>query len=352
MGTQYKRVILIAGYYGYRNWGDEGGLAVLVAGLQKVASLVALSGDPDFTRRTYGIEAVARGDWRQIRATIRRSGALILGGGSLLQDATSLRSLLYYLLLIRWGLQAHGRVLLVGQGMGPFLRPTSRLLVRWTLNRVPFLSVRDEQSAALLRQIGVRVPIRVDTDLTWALPPHPTHFELPTEKPCVGLAPRSWRNLPVREAFATLCCHQIDAGWQPVLIPMQETQDRPLCEAIADTVAAHKGMRPLISPPPEHPAQLLELMGALQAMVSMRLHGAIFAAAQGVPLLCLDYDPKVNALAKQLEVLAIPLTGDWQAMLAQPWHALQKQLTPPNAERVHTLRHRASALLEAVHQQL
>ncbi|MEN3001445.1 MAG: polysaccharide pyruvyl transferase CsaB [Armatimonadota bacterium] len=340
-------MILIVGYYGYRNWGDEASLAVLVESLQGLRVAV-LSGDPPFTRQTHGIEAVPRTAWRQVRQAIRRSDALILGGGSLLQDATSLRSLLYYLLLIRWGLQAHGRVLLVGQGMGPFHRAISRYLVRRTLNRVPFLSVRDEESAALLHQIGVHTSIRIDADLTWALQARDAHFALPPEKPCVGLAPRPWRNLPVCEAFAALCRHQIETGWLPVLIPMQETQDRPLCEAIADAVQAQSDMRPLIALPPEHPAQLLGLMSQLKAMVSMRLHGAIFAARQGVPLLCLAYDPKVNALAQQIGAHAIPLEGDWQAALERAWCKLKEQLTPPDPQRIDMLCQKAQALLSTV----
>jgi polysaccharide pyruvyl transferase WcaK-like protein len=97
--------------------GDEAALVVLVERLRQMqwAHLVALSGDPPFTQRLTGIEAVPRTDWRRVRRAIQQSDALILGGGSLLQDATSLRSLLYYLLLIHWGLRAHGRVWLVGQ---------------------------------------------------------------------------------------------------------------------------------------------------------------------------------------------------------------------------------------------
>jgi polysaccharide pyruvyl transferase CsaB len=343
--------ILLAGYYGFRNWGDEASLAVLVDALRPPAEpasseressveLIALSGDPPFTRQTYGIEAVARTDWRRVRAAVRRAVALILGGGSLLQDATSLRSLLYYLLLIRWGLQAHGRVLLVGQGMGPFHRPLSRYLVRRTLNRVPFLSLRDEESAHLLRQIGVRAPMRVDADLTWALSPRPTPFELPAEPPCVGLAPRPWRDLPLREAFANLCVRLLEAGWQPVLIP------------IAESVEGQGKPRPMVIPPPTHPAQLLTLMRSLHGMISMRLHGAIFAASQGVPLLCLAYDPKVSALAQQIAVPVILLQGDWQAALNQPWSALQRNLVVPNRERICALQQRARELLETVRQQV
>jgi polysaccharide pyruvyl transferase CsaB len=343
-------MIILTGYYGYRNWGDEAALMVVVEGLQGLP-LVALSGDPPFTRQLCGIEAVLRTDLRQVRRAIGQSDALILGGGSLLQDATSLRSLLYYLLLIHWGLRAHGRVWLVGQGMGPFRRRISRVLVRQVLNRVPFISVRDEGSAALLKRIGVRTPVRIDADLTWALRARPAHFELPPHRPCVGLAPRPWRRLPVQEMFVALCCRQIEAGWLPVLIPMQESQDRPLCEAIAHAVKALQGVQPLVAPPPEHPAQLLGLMGQLQAMVSMRLHGAIFAAAQGIPLLCLPYDPKVHALSQQIGAALLPMDAQGATTLNQPWQQLYAQLSPPYSEQIEPLRQRAHALLDAVRRQ-
>ena len=85
--------ILIAGYYGYRNWGDEGSLATVLQVLPRAAVCV-LSGDPAFTEATYGVRALPRMELRTVRRAIRESDALILGGGSLLQDATSLRSLL------------------------------------------------------------------------------------------------------------------------------------------------------------------------------------------------------------------------------------------------------------------
>jgi polysaccharide pyruvyl transferase WcaK-like protein len=211
--------------------------------------------------------------------------------------------------------------------------------------------VRDEGSATLLKHIGVCAPVRIDADLTWALQARPAHFEVPSDCPCVGLAPRPWRNLPVREMFVALGCRQLEAGWLPVLIPMQESQDRPLCEAIAHAVRARQGVQPPVAPPPEHPAQLLGLMGQLRAMVSMRLHGAIFAATQGVPLLCLPYDPKVHALAQQVGAALLPLDAQATAMLDQPWQKLHALLSPPASEQIEQLRQRAHALLDAVRQQ-
>lgn len=333
---------LIAGYYGYRNWGDEGALATLLQVLPREAVGV-LSGDPVFTESAYGVCAVPRMHWRAVRSAIQRSHALIFGGGSLLQDATSLRSLVYYLTLIQWGLRAHGRVLLVGQGVGPLRRPLSRWLVARILRRVPLISLRDEESANLLRQLGV-ANSRVDADLTWALQPQSPHIALEANARWVGLAPRTWGSAPVHAMFAALCQYLQQRGYRPLLIPMQETQDRALCEAIAATSNA------AVAPPPQHPAQLMGLMHTLTGMVAMRLHGAIFAAAQGVPVLAISYDPKVDALAKQLgmpclalAVAPASLTEACEAFLQQR-NALQQRLL----DATPLLRQKAEQLLAQV----
>lgn len=336
--------ILIAGYYGYRNWGDEGSLATLLQALPR-ESVCVLSGDPAFTEATYGVRALPRMELRAVRRAVRESDALLFGGGSLLQDATSLRSLLYYLALIRWGLQAHGRVLLAGQGIGPLRRRISRRLTARLLRRVPFVSVRDADSARLLEQIGVR-GATVDADLTWALEPQPPHVALEAHVRWVGVAPRLWKDAPVQQAFVQLCRALQADGYRALLIPMQESQDRALCEAIA----AESGAQAL--PPPQHPAQLLGVMAQLEAMVAMRLHGAIFAASSGAPVLCVAYDPKVDALAAQLDAPTVPL-HTLPNGLAQAWEAFPRETLRARLQQTTpALKSAACGLLERLHQRL
>ncbi|MCS7209953.1 MAG: polysaccharide pyruvyl transferase CsaB [Fimbriimonadales bacterium] len=345
--------VVIAGYYGYRNWGDEGALATLLQAIAhgseravqaQPVQICVLSADPAFTKATYGVSAIPRMGLRAIRRTIRGSDALIFGGGSLLQDATSLRSLLYYLALVRWGVRTHGRVLLVGQGMGPLRRCISRVLVRATLRKVPFLSVRDEQSAGLLRKLGV-AHATVDADLTWMLAPQPPHYELDADSRWMGLAPRCWEDAPVQQAFTALC-RQIQAhGYRALLIPMQETQDRALCEAIAEASGA------CVLPPPTHPAQLLGAIRSLEGMVAMRLHGAIFAASQGVPTLCISYDPKVEAFAKPLGLPALSLETLSGHNLSEVWTRFVAECDSLRAQlpsRTARMRDAAAALLARV----
>lgn len=316
--------IVIAGYYGHRNWGDEASLAALLQVIPKEQACV-LSGDPAWTAATYQTQqAIARMPIRPVKQMTARSSALLLGGGSLLQDATSLRSLVYYLALVRWGMKAHGNVALVAQGIGPLKRPLARRLTGWVLRRVPLITVRDEVSARLLRQIGLRQKIEVYADITWALHGQPSQTKAGSE---VALAPRPWKNLPVQEAFTRLAISLQQQGLVPVLIPMQETEDIPLCLAIAEGVESQTGIRPELTGGVRHPGEMIDLFYRFQSAVAVRLHAAIFAAKAGVPVMTVPYDPKVEALSERLGLVRSPLNeleSRWELFRTQQNDSLER----------------------------
>ncbi|NJK72248.1 MAG: hypothetical protein HC926_02450 [Synechococcaceae cyanobacterium SM2_3_60] len=88
--------VVIVGYYGYGNAGDEALLGCLLAALPPELTPLVLSGDPGATAQTHGVKAISRWDWRAIWVALAQSVGFIWGGGSLMQDRTSWRSPLYY----------------------------------------------------------------------------------------------------------------------------------------------------------------------------------------------------------------------------------------------------------------
>src|SRR5699024_5035457 len=104
---QKRYKILVSGYFGYNNIGDEAILKGLIDGIRKKSSnidIVVLSKNPDWTMAKYNVESVNRSKISDIISAIRDCDMLVSGGGSLLQDVTSKKSILYYLAILKLAL--------------------------------------------------------------------------------------------------------------------------------------------------------------------------------------------------------------------------------------------------------
>ena len=78
--------VVVSGYHGFGNMGDEAVLAALVQQVREMApgvQCVALSGNPARTASAYGIEAIPRTSVADIVRELRRADLLVSGGGSL-----------------------------------------------------------------------------------------------------------------------------------------------------------------------------------------------------------------------------------------------------------------------------
>ncbi len=308
--------IAISGYYGCGNTGDEAVLAGIVESFEKRAGVVAaeftvLSADPADTERRHGVAAVDRMSVGAVRGALRSSDLLISGGGSLLQDTTSVRSLLYYLWVVRMGLKAGVPVMFYAQGIGPLRRPISRFLTRLVANKVSHITVRDSGSANLLKRIGVtRPPIEVTADPAFALTAcSAERIEEIRQSagvrdggPAIGIALRPWHAAhdgPDAQSLAEMADRIVDSrGGQIVFIPMQPPGDVDIAADVYGLMRRQDAA--LIVVEPLSPRETLGLIGSLDGLVAMRLHALIFAAASGVPLAALSYDPKVTHLMRGL----------------------------------------------------
>ena len=171
-GTLRRMKFVISGYFGFQNIGDEAVLAAMIEHLKEEApgsEIVVLSKDPALTNKLHNVSTVNRGDILRISRELRSADLFISGGGSLLQDVTSFRSALYYLALVALAKMMKKPVFFYAQGIGPLTRKATKALVRIVANRVDTITVRDEQSRALLQSIGVTKPkIHVAADPVFA----------------------------------------------------------------------------------------------------------------------------------------------------------------------------------------
>jgi polysaccharide pyruvyl transferase CsaB len=287
--------VVLSGYYGFGNVGDE---AVLAGMLQQLrvrlpeAHLVVVSGDPSQTRCLHGVDAVPRGG-AALRA-MTGADLFISGGGSLIQDATSARSAAYYLAELAAASVLARRTMLYAAGVGPLRRLWVRRLTAAVLSRVDALVVRDDDSRQLLHSLGVRRPVDVAADPAFALTAAPCEEVADVfaafPRPRIGLVLRPWRSdahlASVVEAVGRLAR---DRGARVVALAFHPAVDLRVCVPVARAVGG-----PVLAG--LTPRAMLAAVGETDLLVGMRLHGIVAAVMQGVAAVGLAYDPKVGAL--------------------------------------------------------
>ena len=306
--SNQSRSIAISGYYGFGNVGDEAVLSGIVASLTErcpEAQLVAFSADPAVTEQLHGIRAVSRSNPAEVLGTLRHCDLLISGGGSLLQDVTSARSLCYYLAVIWLAKKLGKKTMVYAQGIGPVTRPRSRKLVRSILNRVDVITVRDAASKECLEELQVNRPeISVTADPSFGMTPvAPEEADAllraagaTQHTPLIGVCLRPWKDEP---EWLPAISQGLDAaaariGATLVFLPMQLDQDLRM----SVEVASKMNSRSAVLAGRMIPAQALAVVSKLDLLVGMRLHALIFAASSRVPFVGIAYDPKVDAFVR------------------------------------------------------
>jgi polysaccharide pyruvyl transferase CsaB len=325
---------VISGYYGYHNLGDDGILWAIhrqLASLPRPVELTVLSRRPKETAQKYGLRAVPRFSPIGLFRTISRCDVLIFGGGSLLQDRTSARSLRYYLEVIRIAQRLKKPVFLYANGIGPLDRPHSRRQVQKTLARCQAITLRDQDSLEELRSMGLETAqvtgdpafglTPVDTDRAWQ---ELQALGIPENTPLIGISVRQAQGLNPSE-FAKLGDRIYrELGREVVFLVMQDPEDRVLSQEIQAKMTAPS----YLVETPYRPETMLGIIGCLDALVSLRLHTLIFAAKQRVPMVGCVYDPKVTAF---LKMLGMPSCGTPAQMTADTaFSVLEELLSAPN----------------------
>ena len=303
--------VVICGAYGRGNAGDD---AILEAILQEMRAIdrdmpvVVLSKDPASTRLAYRVQSVARFNVLAWLRAMRRSVLYINGGGSLIQDVTSRRSLWFYLYNIRAAKRSGCRVQMYGCGIGPVTRGNHRSLAARVLNaNVDVITLREPDSREELRAMGVdkpRILLTADPALTLVkatadetdsvmlragIPPHGKYI-------CFAL--RQWKGFEEKAPlFGKAAKYAYETyGLTPVFVSVEKGQD----------LAAHRLAAKDLTVPHyflDDSGRAGTIIGALSRMevvVSMRLHALIFAAGQGIPLAGVVYDPKVSSFLKYI----------------------------------------------------
>jgi polysaccharide pyruvyl transferase CsaB len=177
-GLISARRVVMSGYYGFGNAGDEAIMQAVYGSITETrpgTEITVLSRRPRETRARYGYRAVNRFAPASVFRALRRCDALVFGGGSLLQDHTSTRSLLYYLAILSRARALGRKIMIYANGIGPVTREKNRERVLKAVQSADVVTLRDERSLGELVSMGItREDIKITSDPVFTM-------ELPDE---------------------------------------------------------------------------------------------------------------------------------------------------------------------------
>ena len=327
---KHRRGAVICGAYGMGNAGDDAVLAAICAALRRIDGdmpITVLARRPGETALRFGVEAVHPfAVLRWLRA-MRRAALFLSGGGSLLQDVTSRRSLRYYLFTIRMARRRGCAVQLYGCGVGPLLREASRRRTAETLNAcADVVTLRDEASLEALRALGVTGPrLLLAADPALSLPPSAGEPER-----AAGFVLREWPGVHGHiGAFAACARHVWETYRREPVFFCLAPGDRAPARAVCDRLEA-EGVPCSLSVDSRR-------VGRMSLVLSMRLHGLVFALRDGVPAAGIGYDPKVDAFCAEAGFPCLDLgavTGEALCALADEAVRLDGEALAAAAEKL------------------
>jgi polysaccharide pyruvyl transferase CsaB len=304
--------VLLSGYYGFGNLGDEALLEVIARRMRErfpAAELEVLSATPQATAAQHRVASTPRWDWREVRAAIGRADVVLSGGGGLLQNATSLRSLLYYAGILREAVRARRKTMVFAQSVGP-LDFWGRFVVRRFCKGLSRATVRDRRSLELLHGLVPQTPIERTADPVFLYEAPGPAADLSGE----GLGPESgpYAIVSVRKfagfrGGAAIVGRAVDRlaqrhGVRTAFLPLGGAADAAVSTEVIRACTSSPVLLPECSL-----AKAASILANARIVIGMRLHALVLAARYAVPFLAIAYDPKVSALCEDLEYPVEPL---------------------------------------------
>ncbi len=276
---------VVSGYIGFDNFGDEVIASILTSHLKEKGEVTVISSNPEKTAKLYCVQSAGMLDFIK---PVLKSDVLVSGGGSLLQDVTSLKSLIYYLAIIMTAIVLGKKVVIFAQGFTPFRTKIGKFLTKFVLKHCDKITVRDIGSQKLLQELGIESELVSDPVFGIKIPPENEHKG-------VGVQLRSFSGLT--DEFLKNLAQEIEKRFpneEVKLISLQDSRDVEVLKKFASYGLKTKLYSGLASD------EIIKEIRGLEYLIGMRFHSSLVAAKAGVKVLGIDYDIKVKKLANDI----------------------------------------------------
>lgn len=299
-----KYDFVLSGYYGFDNSGDDALLYAIIESLKKYkpdARIGVLSAKAKKTKNQYGVDCFGRFNVFEVKKALKNTKMLLSGGGSLIQDATSSKSLTYYLYIMRLAKKYGAKLYVYANGIGP-LKDKNLARSAKVLEKADMITLRENESVTELARMGVtnkNVLVTADPALILSCNAENGIKDIPgldsklCGKKILGISVRSWDDNESEfvKKIAEIADYAYEKhGLTPVFIAMRYPHDLKISEEIASlTKCKSYVIKEKLSV-----NDTFKAVSLCDAVLGMRLHTLVFASGAAVPVIGLVYDKKVS----------------------------------------------------------
>lgn len=292
---------IVSGYIGFDNFGDEMIAHILTNKLksEKAEKITLISSNPSKTKEIHNTDSCSMFGFL---LSLIESDVLISGGGSLLQDVTSLKSLIYYLGVIFTALFLGKKVEIFAQGIGPINSKLGIFLTKFALKHCHKISVRDKKSQNLLKSWNI------DSDLIND-PVLEMHIDNKNIKEGVGIQLRNIQGLSndfLRELAKEVSTRFSDKNIK--IISLQDSVDMEVCNKFGSFLKEY-GINNVVIVSGLKIYDVIETISSLEYLIAMRFHANVIGIKSNVKTLAINYDPKVENLAEMYNIPIIKVNS-------------------------------------------
>ncbi len=327
--TMYKKLtpyrhyrhpeVLISGYYGFRNVGDDALLQIIIENIKDIrpdTKITVLSSNPRETKKRYLVNSIHRYNLFAVINEMRHAKLFISGGGSLLQDATSTKSLFYYVSLINLASKMNKKIMIWANGFGPIKKEKNLTRALNAVRRCDVVTLREPSSAEFIQKTAPDIKVEVTADPAFSLEGAEerwvkklcTRYGIEEGRGYFAVSLRDWHESSpdLADNIASVCKKLIDKySLTPVFVAMQNSRDLDISLSIKEKLSLDA---PVVVDATAK--ELVTLMDRMKFVIGMRLHFLIFSASAKTPAVGISYDPKIDSLLDYIGLdSSIKVTG-------------------------------------------